>query len=299
MKRLLLISTLASISLLLANNALADRDHHRHGHGHHKHHHHHETVVVYERDYYAPVTDVRPIYREVAVDVPRESCQVETVAYRERQRGGDSFQGTVVGGLIGAAIGKEIGNSGHATAAGGLIGAAIGNDVAGGGRTVTRYEDRPKGQIDLWGNSSDSEGINLVGSSIAGPSSMKSLIHHLVSLRSCTARGLLASLLLISLPACAESDLLGGDMGLSTSSPANGMIDSSRINNDDTPTEPPPPQITPAQAAELVRRSTGGQVMSVNSQQTGSGVVYGVKVLNSGRMKVVRVDGQTGQIINN
>jgi hypothetical protein len=128
---------------------------------------------------------------------------------------------------------------------------------------------------------------------------MKPLIHHLVNLRSCTASGLLASLLFISLSACAESDLLGGDMGLSTSSPANGMIDSSRINNDDIPTEPPPPQITPAQAAELVRRSTGGQVMSVNSQQTDSGVVYGVKVLNSGRMKVVRVDGQTGQIINN
>jgi uncharacterized protein YcfJ len=146
MKRLLLISTLASISLLLANNALADRDHHHHKRHHDRHHHHttvhHERVVVYERDYYAPVTDVRPIYREVAVDVPRDSCRVETVEYRERQRGGDSFKGTVVGGLIGAAIGKEMGNSGHATAAGGLIGAAIGNDVAGGGRTVTRYEDR-------------------------------------------------------------------------------------------------------------------------------------------------------------
>ncbi len=146
MKRLLFISTLASISLLLANNALANRDHHHHRH-HHKHehrHHHHapRTVVVYEHDYYAPVTHVRPIYREVAVDVPRESCQVETVAYSERQRGGDSFKGTVVGGLIGAAIGKEIGNNGHATAAGGLIGAAIGNDVAGGSRRVTRYEDR-------------------------------------------------------------------------------------------------------------------------------------------------------------
>lgn len=139
MKRLLFISTLASISLLLANNAFADRDH-RHYRSHK--HHHHETVVVYERDYYAPVTDVRPIYRDVAVDVPRDSCRVETVAYRERQRGGDSFQGTVVGGLIGAAIGKEIGHSGHATAAGGLIGAAIGNDIAGGNRTVTRYEDR-------------------------------------------------------------------------------------------------------------------------------------------------------------
>ncbi len=75
MKRLLLISTLASISLLLANNALADRDHHHHKRHHDRHHHHHhtQTVVVYERDYYAPVTDVRPIYREVAVDVPRDS----------------------------------------------------------------------------------------------------------------------------------------------------------------------------------------------------------------------------------
>lgn len=146
MKRLLFISTLASISLLLANNALADRDHHHHKRHHDRHHHHttvhHERVVVYERDYYAPVTDVQPIYREVAVEVPRDSCRVETVEYRERQRGGDSFKGTVVGGLIGAAIGKEIGHSGHATAAGGLIGAAIGNDVAGGGRSVTRYEDR-------------------------------------------------------------------------------------------------------------------------------------------------------------
>lgn len=145
MKRLLIISTLASISLLLANNTLAGDHHHHHKYKseprHHHHHHAPKTVVVYERDYYAPVTGVRPIYREVAVDVPRDSCRVETVAYSER-RGGDSFKGTVVGGLIGAAIGKEIGHSGHATAAGGLIGAAIGNDVAGGGRTVTRYEDR-------------------------------------------------------------------------------------------------------------------------------------------------------------
>lgn len=139
MNKLLAISALASISLLLANNALADRDgrHQRH----HKHHHHHERVVVYERDYYAPVSSARPIYREVAVQVPVDSCQVETVAYSER-RGGDSFKGTVVGGLIGAAIGHEVGRNGHATAAGGLIGAAIGNDVAGGSRRVTSYEDR-------------------------------------------------------------------------------------------------------------------------------------------------------------
>ena len=137
MKSLLLISTLAS-SLLLANNALADRDH-RHKYKH-KHHHHSYQVVEYTE--YARVVSSRPIYRTVAVEVPMDSCRVETVAYSERQRSGDSFKGTVVGGLIGAAIGHEVGRNGHATAAGGLIGAAIGNDVAGGSRRVTRYEDR-------------------------------------------------------------------------------------------------------------------------------------------------------------
>ena len=143
----LLILTLAGLALSSA--AMADRDdrHHRKHHKHH--HHHHERVVVYERpvvyeraEVYARVVEARPIYRTVAVEVPVDSCHVETVAYRER-RGGDSFGGTVMGGLIGAALGHELGHgSGHATAAGGLIGATIGNDVAGGRRSVTRYEDR-------------------------------------------------------------------------------------------------------------------------------------------------------------
>lgn len=108
------------------------------------------------------------------------------------------------------------------------------------------------------------------------------------------ASSLLAFVLITSQHAVvAEPDFLDGEMGLASSSPANSMIDSSSINN-----EVQPPKITPAQAADLVRRATGGQVMSVNSQQTETGVVYGVKVLNSGRMKVVRVDGQTGQIVN-
>ncbi|WP_039914939.1 PepSY domain-containing protein [Cellvibrio mixtus] len=108
------------------------------------------------------------------------------------------------------------------------------------------------------------------------------------------ASTLLALALMATLPAIAEPDLLDGDMGLQSSSPGNGMIDSGNINS-----EPAPPKITPAQAADLVRRATGGQVMSINSQQTETGVIYGVKVLNSGRMRVVRVDGQTGQILNN
>jgi uncharacterized protein YcfJ len=135
MKRLLLISTLAS-SLLLANNSVADREY-RHKHKHR----HHDSYEVVEYTEYARVVSSRPIYRTVAVEVPVDSCHVETVAYSER-RGGDSFKGTVAGGLIGAVIGHEVGRNGHATAAGGLIGAAIGNNVAGGDRRVTRYQDR-------------------------------------------------------------------------------------------------------------------------------------------------------------
>jgi uncharacterized protein YcfJ len=142
-KSSLFVFGLATLGLVFSSLAQAG-DHHRHGHKHHhKHynHHHHERVVVYERaDDYAPVIAARAIYRTVAVDVPMDSCRVETVAYRERR--GDSFGGTVVGALVGATIGHELGHgSGHATAAGGLIGASIGNDVATGGR-VTRYEDR-------------------------------------------------------------------------------------------------------------------------------------------------------------
>ncbi len=165
MKSLKLLKTtgLALIASLLASSVLADprkgdyyRNDDRGYHGEHRdyrHHdyrnnydrdsysrHHHHRELVRERIIYAPVTYARPIYRTVAVDVPVDSCRVETTRYRQPARG-DSFGGTVVGGLIGAAIGNEIGHGGgRSTAVGGLIGAAIGNDMARGG--ATRYEDR-------------------------------------------------------------------------------------------------------------------------------------------------------------
>lgn len=142
MKKLLAISALASISLLLANNVFADNKHYKHKPSHKHGHSHHVEYRNDYRDDYARVVRSTPIYREVAIRVPVDSCHMETVAYSERRAGGDSFKGTVVGGLIGAALGHEMGRNGHATAAGGLIGAAIGNNVAGGGRQVTSYEDR-------------------------------------------------------------------------------------------------------------------------------------------------------------
>ncbi|AQT62066.1 hypothetical protein CBP51_06230 [Cellvibrio mixtus] len=99
--------------------------------------------------------------------------------------------------------------------------------------------------------------------------------------------------LLASLVAFADPSLLDGDMGMPSSAPDNSLIDSKSISAD-----PVQPKLSPAQAAALVRAKVGGQVMSVNSQRSESGVIYGVKVLNDGRMRVINVDGQTGQLLN-
>lgn len=132
-----------SMSMLVTNSALADNYRHHH-------HHAHTEVMIYEQarysdddyDNYGQVLNARPVYESVAIDVPQESCHVETVAREKRYRNGDSFGSTVVGGLIGAAIGHEIGNGrGGATAVGGLIGATIGNDASRGSRVVS-YRDR-------------------------------------------------------------------------------------------------------------------------------------------------------------
>lgn len=123
-----------SMSMLIASCAFAD----------HRHRHYHDDDddrrVTYAETDYGDVIEARPIYTQVAVDVPRERCHVETVAREERHHNGDSFAGTVVGGLVGAAIGHELGNGrGGATAVGGLIGASIGNET-GASREV-HYRD--------------------------------------------------------------------------------------------------------------------------------------------------------------
>lgn len=93
--------------------------------------------------------------------------------------------------------------------------------------------------------------------------------------------------------ALAGDSLLDGNMGFASSTPGNSLIDSSSRADDTAP-----PKLTPAQAAALVRSKVGGQVMSVNSMRGESGIIYGVKVLNDGRMRVINVDSQTGQLLN-
>ena len=136
-----LIFILCSTPLLI-NSAYADHKHHKH------HHHQHQArtyitqsyavVPRYEEDRrasYGRVVAAQPIYRNTAVDVPVETCHLET--YSRQERSGDSFKGTLVGGLVGAALGHELGNGrSHSTAAGGIIGAAIGNNIASNKRTT-------------------------------------------------------------------------------------------------------------------------------------------------------------------
>lgn len=103
---------------------------------------------------------------------------------------------------------------------------------------------------------------------------------------------LLATLSLICQLGIAQTNgLISGDLGLPSSEPDNSLIDTDTI-------APPVPKLSPAEAAELVRAKVGGQVMSVNTQHRNTGVIYGVKVLNAGRMRVINVDGQTGRLLN-
>jgi uncharacterized protein YcfJ len=117
MKTSTVIATLTGIalSLTLSTTALAGNKH--------KHH---------SRIEYARVVDARPIYQRITHQVPQESCHYETVSYRNNSN--SSYTGTVVGGLLGAAIGHELGHSKRnkdvAAVAGGLLGASIGRDIS-------------------------------------------------------------------------------------------------------------------------------------------------------------------------
>lgn len=121
------VTGVVSAGLLLAGQA-AFADHGRwNGPAHHRH------VADYD---YARVVDVDPIVRHVRVTVPRRECWTET-RYETVQYGGhDPSRGSagsmILGGLIGAAIGNQIGRGDGrraATVAGALIGTAIGHDV--------------------------------------------------------------------------------------------------------------------------------------------------------------------------
>ena len=57
------------------------------------------------------------------------------------------------------------------------------------------------------------------------------------------------------------------------------------------------PAMSAAEAAALVSARTGGRVLDVRAEQRGEQVVYRVKVLlEGGRVRVVRVDAESGRL---
>jgi uncharacterized membrane protein YkoI len=55
--------------------------------------------------------------------------------------------------------------------------------------------------------------------------------------------------------------------------------------------------IGPDQAAAIVRDSTGGRVLGVRPVERNGRVIYRVKVLKNGRVRIYHVDGSSGNIL--
>lgn len=124
MTKLNLKSTLSSLTLalLLAQGAVADDDRRSYRDSHYSRGGAHQD--------YARVTHVQPIYEHSSRRIPETSCHIES--YRE-SGSSNSHTSTILGGIIGAAIGNELGhkkrNKQVGAVAGGLLGASIGRDV--------------------------------------------------------------------------------------------------------------------------------------------------------------------------
>jgi uncharacterized protein YcfJ len=143
-----------AVGTLVAGSALADNGKHRGWD---------QRRGGYSDVDYARVVDVDPIVRRIRVSEPRRECYQET-RYEER-RGYDRREydngryetrngarpaagAMILGGLIGAAVGNQVGSGDGrraATVAGAIIGSAIGHDNSQrNGRYVngSRYDDR-------------------------------------------------------------------------------------------------------------------------------------------------------------
>ena len=135
-----------AVGTLVAGSALADNGKHRGWD---------QRRGGYSDVDYARVVDVDPIVRRIRVSEPRRECYQET-RYEERRGYDDRRYETrngarpaagamILGGLIGAAVGNQIGSGDGrraATVAGALIGSALGHDAAARrGVRDARYSD--------------------------------------------------------------------------------------------------------------------------------------------------------------
>ena len=92
---------------------------------------------------YANITRVEPNYQTVYMNVPRQQCEnVDVPVYGNVRNQGNAGEGSLLGMIIGGAIGDAVsGGKGNATAGGAIIGGIIGADRAQNGtrEVVTGY----------------------------------------------------------------------------------------------------------------------------------------------------------------
>jgi len=112
-------------TVMMSGVVQADSDRHpRHGHGARPH-----PGAVFD---VARVVDVDPVWRRVRIDQPRERCWIETHYVEERHRT-DRTSAALAGGVVGAAIGSQVGRGEQrvaTTVAGAVAGSTIGYQLA-------------------------------------------------------------------------------------------------------------------------------------------------------------------------
>lgn len=117
------------------------------GHGRHKGSNH-TGKGKGGKQHYAQVIAVDPILQSVSYQVPQQQCWSERVAYQVPVKSHRSATPALLGTIIGAAIGSNLGKGGHSdgrtakTIAGGLLGASIGRDYSVRNQPQARTEYR-------------------------------------------------------------------------------------------------------------------------------------------------------------
>ena len=121
-----------------------------------------ENGIEYD---WARVVAVDPIVERQSVPIARDVCWNERVDYGPRyasggyyDRGDDRAAGTILGALVGGALGNQVGRGDGrraATVAGAVLGGAIGNNLDGGrswdGNQRYRYYDDRRSYSDRYG----------------------------------------------------------------------------------------------------------------------------------------------------
>ena len=95
---------------------------------------------------YAEVLNVKPMYRTITVNTPRQECWTEQVVHHEEAK--NDVGGMILGGLIGGAVGNQFGRGQGkkaSIAVGTLLGAGIGQSMSrnnNSGRSYVTNEQR-------------------------------------------------------------------------------------------------------------------------------------------------------------